>query len=241
VAECIHGFEGELCDSCYPKSVPERPRWSRVGASPPIRRTPTVTTSRKSINVGEQRIYHVTHVRNLDAILDAAELRADASPVVDVSSDLTRELRLSAEVIPGQSVAEYVPFYLSPDSALWEDLRGGAQDETRWSPAARASASSDFVVLVSTAKQLGDDAVITDGDAAGSLTRFASSPDEFKRMLVSLHDADGLRSAEALAKGSFPFSAVQLVGVANEPMRERVRDLVGDTKVVVYPPWFVPA
>jgi hypothetical protein len=241
VAECIHGFEDGLCDSCYPKAEVERPRASRVGVTTTTRRPAPVKTSRKSLNTGEQRIYHVTHVRNLDAILDAGELRADGTPAVDVSSELTRELRRTAEVIPGSAVSDYVPFYLAPDSELWEDLRAGAHDETRWSAAARSAASSDFVILVSTAKQLGEGAVVSDNDAVGSLTRFAMTPDDTNRMLVRLHDAEGLRGAEALARDPFPFSAVQLVGVANEPMRDRVRDLVGDTKVVVYPPWFVPA
>lgn len=229
-----------MCDSCYPKIVPEKPKVTRAAAAP--RRIAGVTTTKKSINAAEHRIYHVTHIRNLEAILDTGELRADARPVVDVNTDLTRELRRTAEVSPGQSVADYVPFYLAPEATLWQDLGSGASDETRWSGAARAAASADFVFLVSTAKALGDDAVITDGDAAGTYTRFATTPEEAGRMLVRLHDDDRARDAEALAKDSFAFDAVQLIGVANEPMRDRVKEMLRDadfgTKVAVYPPWF---
>jgi hypothetical protein len=239
VAECIHGFEGGLCDICFPKAVPERPRAVR---STTPRRTAGVASTRKSVSLGEQRIYHVTHVRNLENILETGELRADASPTVDVSSALTRELRLTAEVAPGESVAEYVPFYLSPDATLWQQLRGGASDETRWSAGARAAASADFVVLVSTAKSLGDAGALTDGDAAATMTRFARG-EENGRMLVRLHDTARLEDAEALAKESFAFDDVQLIGVANDPMRERVRSMLDSanfsTKVAVYPPWFL--
>jgi hypothetical protein len=201
-----------------------------------------VTTTRKSINVGEQRIYHVTHIRNLENILETGELRADATPTVDVSSALTRELRSTAEVAPGEQVAGYVPFYLSPDATLWQQLRGGAGDETRWSAGARAAASGDFVFLVSTAKALGEVGALADGDAAATMTRFASG-DDSGRMLVRLHDEARLQDAEALAKESFAFDDVQLIGVANDPMRLRVKEMLDganfSTKVAVYPPWFL--
>ena len=48
--------------------------------------------------------------------------------------------------------------------------------------------------------------------------------------------------AKQAAKDSVPFEAVQLIGVANEPQRDRVRALLDAagvrTKVAVYPPWF---
>jgi hypothetical protein len=240
MAECIHGFEGELCDSCFPKAVPEKPKVTRAAATP--RRTAGASTSRKSLNTADVRIYHVTHVKNLPAIIEAGELRADTRPALDVSSELTRELRATASVAPGSSVAEYVPFYLAPDSGPWEELRRGAA-EPRWSADARAASSTDFVFLVSTVKSLGDSAVIADGDAAGSVTRFATTPEDAQHMLVRLHDdADRKLGAEALARESFPVDAVQLIGVANDRVRDTVKDLLADSgftpKVAVYPPWF---
>lgn len=234
--ECIHGLEIPLCDICYPKAVPEKPRAVRPAATR-APRAATVTTSRKSITRAEQRVYHVTHIRNLERIVEQG-LIADATPVVDLSTGLTRELRRSAEIAPGDSVADRVPFYLSPAATLWEQLREGAEDETRWSAAARAAASSDFVFLVSTVAALGPETVITDGDAAGSLTRFASG-DAVIRMLERLHDTEQTAEAEALAAGPVPFSAVQLIGVANDRVRERVKPLTS-ARVAVYPPWFQP-
>lgn len=238
MAECIHGFEGTLCDSCFPKTVVEKPKVTRAAAAP--RRT-AGTATRKSLNTGDVRVYHVTHINNLAAIIEAGELRADSRPAVDLSSALTRELRETASVGEGESVSAFVPFFLAPDSIAWDELRRGAA-EPRWSDAARAAASTDFVFLVSTVKALGD-AVIADGDAAGTYTRFATTPESVDGMLVRLHGDETARvAAEALARGTFDFDSVQLIGVANDPIRDAVKELLADSgfapKVAVYPPWF---
>ena len=236
--ECIHGLEIPLCDACYPKAQPVKPVAARVTrpAAPRAIRGSVATSSRKSIDPARQRVYHVTHIGNLEAILGSGELSARATPVVDLSTDLTRELRATAEVTGGHSVADYVSFYLAPSANVWDDLRRGANDETRWSAAARSAASADFVVLVTTVAELGSEAVVTDGDAAGSLTRF-STGDDITRALTKLHDSEALGVAEVLALDSVPFTSIQLIGVANDPVRDRVREMTS-SKVAVYPPWF---
>jgi hypothetical protein len=233
-AECIHGFEPGLCDTCYPKVQPERPkvvRPKRVTA----KRTEPVVVVRTKMTAAEQRAFHVTHIGNLERILASGELLADARPPVDVSSDLSRELRATAEAAPGEPVSGYVPFYLDPQATLWLELRDGSADP-RWSAAAREASSADFVFLITTVATLGPDVVIADGDAASTYTRFAAG-DDVDRMLERLHDTDVRPDAEALAKGSVPWNAVQLIGVANEKVRDRVRAIT-TTKVAVYPPWF---
>lgn len=232
-AECIHGFEPGLCDVCFPKTPPERPRVSRQATPAPRRSSPTAAV-KPSISVARQRVYHVTHIANLQSIIDGG-LRADAEPAVDVSSELTRELRRTAEVGAGERVADFVPFYLAPDATRWVELREGAADPA-WSHAARTATPTDFVFLVSTLAALGDNAVLSDGDAAGTLTRFVDG-DQLSRMLVRLYDSDGRADAEALARGSVPWERIQLIGVANERVRDRVRALTS-TRVAVYPPWF---
>jgi len=238
VPECIHGLEVPLCDACYPKAVVEKPKPART-LTPRSARVAGVNTTKKSINLTQQRVYHVTHINNLESILDAGAILSEVTPQVDLSTPLTRELRQSAEVAPGRSVADNVPFFLVPNASLWDDLRGGAQDETRWSAAARASVAADFVFLVTTVAALGDDAVVADGDAAATFTRFAAGVDR-GRMIERLHDTEAGLGAEVLAPGTVPFDAIQLIGVANDRVRDRVRDFTA-TKVAVYPPWFQPA
>ena len=148
--ECIHGLEIPRCDICYPKDRPVAPVPARSVRTPRSTRVAGVSTTRKSVDPARQRVYHVTHIDNLESILDADQISAGATPTVDLSTGLTRELRLTAEVAPGLPVADHVPFYLAPSAQRWEELRTGAEDETRWSAAARAAASVDFVVLVTT-------------------------------------------------------------------------------------------
>jgi hypothetical protein len=61
-------------------------------------------------------------------------------------------------------------------------------------------------------------------------------------MLARLYGTDQAKDAEVLVKGSVSFDAVQLIGVANDPARDRVRGILDAagvrTKVAVYPPWF---
>lgn len=235
-AECIHGFEPGLCDSCYPKAPVERPKVARPTRSAAPKRTAPVAVAKPVITTANQRAYHLTHVDNLERILADGALVADARPPVDLNSELARELRSSAEAAPGRPVSDYVPFFLEPLSTLWLELREGSADP-RWSAAARAAASTDFVFLVTTVSALGPDVVIADGDAASTYTRFASG-DDVVRMLERLHDTDVRPDAEVLASERVPWSAVQLIGVGNEKVRDRVRALT-TTKVSVYPPWFV--
>ena len=234
MAECIHGFEDGMCDSCYPKTPRAAPIVVRRGRSSVAPRT--AGSPVKRVQIAAQRIYHVTHVRNLEGILDHG-LLASADAEVDVSSAITRELRATAEVGAGESVSSYVPFYLAPDATLWEQLRDGAV-EPRWSLAAREAVPADFVILVTSVGALGESAVVCDADAASGDSEFATTPSEVDGMLRRLHGTDHVRDAEVLVRGSLSFDAVQLIGVANDPMRDKVRELVGDTKVAVYPPWF---
>jgi len=304
--ECIHGLEGELCASCFPKAVSlpavvvKAPRASRAklsslrdprptalsatGAaraasqttpraapkSAVVREPRTTAAARSSSarvaadNVGEQRVYHVTHVRNLAAILEAGALFADANaawdtrPAIDISSADTRAARRTA-LVDGDgsaSVASFVPFFLSPNAVFWQNVRAGAAD-ARLTLDPLGSTAGDFVILVSTVKTVltgcadaieADEAsvTITDGDAAAALTRFAATAagaDRMLRLLRANPDSDALLSAELLVADAFPFELVTLVGVTNDRVRDAVKPLFAASafrpKVVVYPPWFL--
>jgi len=282
--ECIHGLDGELCALCFPKAAPEvvsvptvRKRSSNAkppSLTGPRKVTPSVSAAapRKSAaakrsvdNVGEQRIYHVTHISNLAAILETGALLADAShaletrPVVDISSDDVREARRTME-LPGDdglTVADYVPFFLSPHAAVWDAIRARSGDP-RLVLDAHGSDAYDFVIFVSTVQKVIDvhaafidefPAVVAlaDGDAAEAATRVVATSDGVERMLVRLRadpDSDALLHAELLVQESFPLAMITLLGVANDRVRDTVRGILATSsyrpKVAVYPPWFQP-
>ncbi|MCU1404733.1 MAG: hypothetical protein JWQ43_1036 [Glaciihabitans sp.] len=220
--------------------------------------------SRALEDVGSQRIYHVTHVDNLASILESGTLFADASagwekrPTVDISAPAIREARRAVHVdgAEGPTVASFVPFSLSPKSAVWEALVAGNSDP-RLSAAGAGSVASDFVMLVSTVKHVleldnaaesNSAVVVTNRDALHPLTRFAVSREPAERMIRSVRTdeaTDALLEAELLVEESFSFDHITLIGVANDRARDVVKSIMRDgpyiTKVAVYPPWFRPA
>jgi hypothetical protein len=251
LAECIHGFEDGLCDICFPRRDPNEVRPA------PARRVPGArvrhaggraagTAVTPTVTLAEQRIFHVTHEQNLPAILSDKALRAGATPAIDVSSATTRELRASVEVVDGATVADYVPFYLSPDASRWDELRRGAAG-VHWSDAARATKPLEYVMLVSTAGELGPDVVVTDRDAADSTSRFGIGTDGGAPLIRRLRSEDPeFFEPEILAPTSVPFEAIALIGVPNDRVRDRVKRLLADSgghapKVSVFPPWFQPS
>ncbi len=269
--ECIHGLEPGLCDSCSPQPEPEpvRPavgasarRPARAGgtarpeARPPSVRPPGGPAVPR-VEVARHRVVHVTHLDNLPGILAAGALLVAPEPVRDVSSAVTRELRRSAPYPrvaadaaaagTDRSIADAVTFSLVPDSARWRELRAGASGPA-WSDAARASRPTDFVALVATIGALVElhaGTVLADGDAAASRTRFASAGDrpDATRLLTRLGAADdGLAVGELLVPTDVPLTSLVLIGVPNDPVRDRVRqalDAVGaELRLAVHPPWF---
>jgi hypothetical protein len=252
VPECIHGFENGMCDICFPRPQAEAPKrvavaTARRTASGTMTTRPQAarTTSRPTMLLNTQRVYHVTHLTNLEAIVIDEALRADAAPAVDVSSATTRELRSSVELVAGGTVAERVPFQLSPNANRWNELRSGAAG-AHWSEAARETSPLDFVILVTSAGAVGPDIVFANGDASAPATRFAVGDAGTALLRTSFSLDPELLDAELLAAGPVPFSAITLVGVPNEPVRDLVRQLLADVggaapKVAVYPPWFQPS
>jgi len=265
--ECIHGLENGLCDACYPKARPEvaatatitKPRVTRprVASLTAPRRPVSSAAAASADDIGQQRIYHVTHVSNLAGILENG-LRADAAeaaPAVDISSAENRDSRRTIVVSDdGATVASYVPFFLSPTSSVWESIRTHNADP-RLSLDSE-SVPADFVLLVSSIKTVVDanadvtnaPIVVTDGDAAHALTRFATTPDAGDRVLRKLRadDESGrILAAELLVKDTLAFEHISLITVANDRSRNAVKAILkaaGDTtRVAIHPPWFQTA
>ncbi|PPI73056.1 DUF4433 domain-containing protein [Rathayibacter rathayi] len=253
--ECIHGLDIALCDVCSPAKLPEpvgratraparvpgtsRAATARAAARGTVREKPL-----PEVDIAAQRIYHVTHLDNLEAIIAAGAILADQQlverPAVDVSAETTREHRRAVQVKDGVSVAGFVPFFLSPDAALWADLRG-ERVAPHWSPSAHETTASQYVVLVGS---LASAPVLSDGDASHVLTRFTEGDALVRTVARLLVDEPALRSAEALVPERFPLDGVATVGVASVAARKRVKALFeridASPRVAVYPPWFYP-
>lgn len=258
--ECRHGFEPELCAVCNPPKVPEKIAATRVTTATRTTRSNSVSRGSKKqgkpVRVDQQRLYHVTHTRNLPAILAGGSILCDdllhdadrtEGAEVALSSDENRAARRRI-TIDDAAVSAYVPFFLSPDASVWGSIRSREPNVRLDSDLVRTS-PTDYVMLVTTVASIraaDGDMVIADGDAAAGLTRFASEPDEADRMLarVALDDSGELKLvAEALVRGEVPVSALSIIGVASIKQRERVKQQLAGaglhTKVAAHQPWFV--
>jgi hypothetical protein len=197
----------------------------------------------------EQRIYHLTHLRNLAGVIAQGALIAGVHPVLELSPGDLRDERaeITFPTLNDLALPEFVPFFLSPEASLWQSLRSG-RAHPRLSDAAAESDPLDFVFLVSTVRHIvNSDStfVLADGNVEGAQTRFAFTREEAERMLYRLRaesDETALQGAEFLVAGTLPLESVTLIGVANDKVRQSVRNLLAGTeftpKISVYPPWF---
>jgi hypothetical protein len=260
VAECIHGFDEGMCDICFPRTSPATAAASAAGTTRTAERrprtaAPTRPATRRAAGspagapakvppFASRRLYHVTPLTNLESILLDGAVRpvgAGVEPDVDVAAPLVRQLRAHADVGDGRHVDAFVPFFASPDAERWAELRAGAE-EPHWSAAARTLAAADYAVLVAVGRDLGPDLVVADGDAAAPATGFAVGDAAPAIARAARHDPE-LAGVEVLVPGEVPLTALNLIAVANEPARARVRRMFADVegvppKVVVHPPWF---
>lgn len=253
--ECIHGFEPGMCASCFPPPEPEKVVVKRAPKAPKTNlRTPAATAAGgktapepRASNL-PKRIYHVTHVRNLPAIIASGELKpstlATEQAEVVLASPVTHELRETAQATADASVLECIAFSLTPKATWWSQVQDGAAGPT-WSDDARRALAIDFIVFGVDIPAVADRLVVTDGDAAAMTTAIGGTPDAAKRMLArAALDENVMQAAEALVPGTVPLASVALVAVANDKRRDEVKKSLADAglkaKVAVYPPWFVP-
>lgn len=257
VAECIHGFEDGFCDICFPRQQPEP---VAVAAKSTTRAAPRVATvqTRRLTNAptapvlprvppfSTRRLYHVTHVRNFEAILLDRAIKspnAGAAPDVDVTAPVVRELRAAAHVEDERTVADHVPFYLSPDAERWLELRDGAVG-AHWSTAARLSSPTEYVMLVAGTTGIGPDVAVADTDASAPASRITVG-DPARTVARLTREDPALSTVELLVPEQVPLDSLVLIGVPNEPMRTTVRAMIDAAgwdgpRIVVHPPWFAP-
>jgi hypothetical protein len=254
VPECIHGLEFGLCDICSPPAA--APASSRTSvARAPRRETSSLRTPRSSaprtsaparsatgslIDESRTRVFHVTHVDNLIGIAEEGALVAGAEPLVDISSSGARGARAVATA-DGVAVSEFVPFFVSADSSVWESIRAGEPDPRLAVPA--GSVASDFVILAAPLANLGD-YVVADGDAAHPLTRFGAGREARLRMLrsVAIDQTGRGRDAEVLVRDRLPLAEIAVFTVGNDRAKRAATEALQSAgvraRVAIHPPWF---
>lgn len=193
------------------------------------------------------KIYHITHIKNLEGILRDDVIWSDAKrcelglecEIVGISVIKMRRLKeLEVDCHPGTKVGEYVPFYFCSRSVMlyilhkcnhWDiDYHEGQE------PIIHLQA--DLRTAVKWATDNGIRWAFTDINAG---THYAQFYNDLSQLNVinwpavearDWRDADirEYKQAEFLMYKSFPCELVEKIGVCNRHIRDQVIEKVGD-------------
>src|SRR5713226_7295913 len=140
-----------------------------------------------------QKIYHITHLRNLPSIVEKGSLYSDAKrieseldcEIVGMSEIKKRRLeRLRVTCHPGTKVGEYVPFYFCPRSIMLYLLyMGNHPDLTyRGGQTSIIHLQADLMKVISWADQRHVRWAFSDGNAGTSFAQFYNSVDDLDKI-----------------------------------------------------------
>lgn len=130
-------------------------------------------------------IYHFTHAKNLDEILNAGQLHCKAKlptgiQLVNVSHQNLQEKRRNKPVgcYPGGILHDYVPFYFAPRSPMMYVISKGGV-------AGYNSNTTPLIYLVSSVERVQEarlDFAFTDGHPIMALSRFYNDPVDLSKV-----------------------------------------------------------
>jgi hypothetical protein len=208
------------------------------------------------------KIYHITHVKNLQGILQAKGLWSDAKRIErDLDTELVglsrikqRRLRqLEVKCHPGTKVGEYVPFYFCPRSIMLYMIRMGKHPDLisseGQSPILHLKA--DFRATIAWADRRRRRWAFTHQNAGALYTDFYARIKDLDKVnwaaVAARYFLDPTvkegKQAEFLIYESFPWPLVEKIGVLEPATATRVEaELVGESHlpaVQVEPSWYI--
>jgi ssDNA thymidine ADP-ribosyltransferase, DarT len=206
------------------------------------------------------KIYHITHVDNLPAIVAEGGLVSDATMIarggpqaaIGMATIKRRRLTLPVHCHPGDHVGDYVPFYFCPRSIMLFVIHRKNHPELSYrggqEPIVHLEADLlDVVAWATTARRRW---ALSLSNAGAYYTQFASSLDDLQLLDWTAIAATDFRSAptqeakqaEFLVHGSFPWTLVSLVGVCSPAIRARADAAIAAgahrPRVVVQKTWY---
>lgn len=181
------------------------------------------------------RIYHITHLENLNGILAAGGLWSDAivarqNPAV-IGYEHIKQRRLNEIRVPcsgNRFVGEFVPFYFCPRSPMLYTINVGGTGL----PRGCQSSIIHLVSRVSIAVSLGTPWAISDGNAGAYHTSFydqLSALDDIDWDAIRTDSWQGKthqKAAEFLAADTYSWSAFEEIGCENEKTASEVEQLL---------------
>lgn len=206
------------------------------------------------------QVYHITHIDNLAGILRDGALLSDAamtnrggpSSVIGMSGIKARRLQLLVYCHAGTKVGEYVPFYFCPRSIMLFVIHKGNHPNLayRGGQGAILHLEADVLRIIAWASSIGRKWAISLGNASTRYARFECTANALGLLnwqAIANNDftdpdvSEG-KQAEFLVHESFPWTLVDRIGVQNQRMRQRVRQVVQSSShrpsVDVLPSWY---
>jgi hypothetical protein len=203
-------------------------------------------------------IYHITHLRNLPGIIALGCLCCDSKRgaqnvnCVSIAHQHIKDRRARKRITvgPGGFVAEYVPFYFAPLSPMLYTIHRG-------NVAGYDGGQTKVVYLVSSVERVLADGYpycFTDGHAEMGPTLcyddWYANKDKVPWNVMSSRywndtpaepDRKRQRQAEFLIRDTFPWSAIETIGVYDDNVKQEVLQLVARPKappVIVHRAWY---
>jgi hypothetical protein len=206
------------------------------------------------------KIYHITHIDNLEGILKYGVLWSDAKrhemgldcEIVGIPEIKRRRLEeLEVNCHPGTKVGGYVPFYFCPRSImLYIIYRGNHQDiKFRQGQNNIIHLQADLISTIEWADKNKIRWSFSDRNAGAYFAKFYNTIDDLNKInwaAVESTDFRGMlvkegKQAEFLVYESFPWHLVEKIGVQNDDIRKRVIEKIGDARagmVTVEQSWY---
>ena len=193
----------------------------------------------------QPKVYHITHVDNLPAIVDEGSLVCDremihrGGPARTIGmSDIKRRRveRLAIDCHPGTMVGDYVPFYFCPRSVMLYVIHMANHPELAY-----RGGQAPIVHLEADLHGAIEWADTDDRPWAFSLSNAGARYTEFRRQTNDLEELDWeaiaahdfrrqevkeAKQAEFLVHEAFPFELFDRIGVRSPDMAERVASAV---------------
>ena len=193
------------------------------------------------------KIYHITHISNIDGILADKVLWSDAKrlefgldcEIVGMSVIKRRRLEeLEVKCHSGTMVGEYVPFYFCPRSIMLYILYMGNHPDLnyRGGQGPILHLQADLETAIQWANEKDIRWAFSDRNAGERIANFYNDPDDLNEINWSAVEATDFRDmlvkegkqAEFLIYESFPWELVEKIGVCNHRIRDQVIEKLGN-------------
>ena len=190
-----------------------------------------------------QKIYHITHLRNLPQIVMYRQLWSDAkrmelkldSEVVGISAIKRRRLEgIEVSCHPGTKVGHYVPFYFCPRSIMLYILHKGNHPDLNYADGQKPMVhlQADLRATIEWADNSGIKWAFSNRNAGTWVADFFSRSGDLNKVNWAAVAATDFRDpvvkegkqAEFLMFEAFPWALVESIGVMDRPTRKAVAD-----------------